>query len=145
MARVRLTEAEVQDLNDLSQVVVAARASVPCGTWGNRTLTAWLTWWSLALAQIRDESDGSQSLPGALVGGAYETLYRWTDRIFRQSICYEPSPAEVDAFEEMWAWLRSVTGTNARIGIGTVGLVVGILGLAAAGLMYRRGRKGKRR
>lgn len=144
MARILLTQAEREDLNDLFEVVAAARSNVPCGEWGNRTLTAWLTWWNLALANSQ-ESTAGLSLPDSLVGSDYRTLYSWADRIFRQGLCYEPSPSEVVAFEEMWRWLRRVTGTAGGFDWSKAGFVVGALGLAAAGWSLWKGQKKGRR
>ena len=141
---ISFTDSEIEDLNDLSRVVLAASAAPPCGEWGRQTLTAWLTWWNLALANIQDEEDGSQSLPDELVGAHYDTLYRWADRQFRQGICYEPSAAEVTSFDEMWLWLREETHTLGGVSLGAIGIVVGVIGIGLT-VWSLWSRKGKRR
>jgi len=140
MARILLTQAERDDLNDLAAVVMNARGNVPCGEWGNRTLTAWLTWWNLALASAQ-ESDAGLDLPDYLVGTEYRTLYSWTDRIFRQDLCYTPSVLEQQSFEEMWRWLREVTGTVAGFDWSKLGWAVGAIGLAATAWSLWRGKR----
>jgi hypothetical protein len=144
MARVALTDAEVNDLNDLNEAVVNARTNVPCGEWGSSTLMLWLTWYSMALQNVQDAEDGGQTLPSSLTGTHYATLYSWTDRLFRQGVCYEPSSIEQDAFEEMRSWVLDMSGTTSTRSWTIASFFVGVVGLGAAGYMIWKGRKGRR-